>query len=133
MSEAKKSAYESYTLQPTTILVTGVALTALIVGALAFVAAVLPPLEQERMAHEAPLHPMSGSREKPPAPLLQADPYAELEQHALEVDRRIRTYGWIERQSDVIHIPVERAMELVVERGLPALSAPRAWTSTQTC
>jgi hypothetical protein len=37
------------------------------------------------------------------------------EQERLEQTRRLHSYGWVDRKSGVIHIPIERAMELFVE------------------
>jgi hypothetical protein len=34
-------------------------------------------------------------------------------------DERLATYGWIDQQGGVVHIPIERAIQLTVERGLP--------------
>lgn len=35
---------------------------------------------------------------------------------------RLNSYGWIDRDAGVIHMPIERAMQLFVERGAPARS-----------
>jgi len=59
----------------------------------------------------------------PPEPRLQTDPRADLgalrdaEEHALT------TYGWVDRKSGVVRIPIERAMKLTIERGLPSRPA----------
>jgi hypothetical protein len=34
-------------------------------------------------------------------------------------EQRLRTAGWIDRQAGVAHIPIEQAMDLVAQRGLP--------------
>jgi hypothetical protein len=33
---------------------------------------------------------------------------------------RLRTYGWVDRRQGVVHLPIDRAMELVVEGVRPA-------------
>jgi hypothetical protein len=35
-------------------------------------------------------------------------------------EERLRSYGWVDRQKGVVHIPVDRAMELVAEGARPA-------------
>ena len=41
--------------------------------------------------------------------------------------RRLETYGWMDRSSGAVHIPIERAMQLVAERGVgPLPAAPMA-------
>src|SRR5437016_5160302 len=32
---------------------------------------------------------------------------------------QLNTYGWVDRKNGVIRIPIERAMDLLLERGLP--------------
>jgi hypothetical protein len=40
---------------------------------------------------------------------------------------RLRSYGWVDRRQGVVHLPIERAMELVAEgaRPAPGEGAPR--------
>jgi hypothetical protein len=62
----------------------------------------------------------------PPAPALEAqsgqtlDPYRSIEA------QKLSSYGWVDRSSGVIRIPIERAMDLTAQRGLPARPAPTA-------
>jgi len=41
-------------------------------------------------------------------------------------EQRLRTAGWIDRQAGVTHIPIEQAMDLVAQRGLPWKATPAA-------
>jgi hypothetical protein len=41
-------------------------------------------------------------------------------------EQRLRTAGWIDRQAGVAHIPIEQAMDLVAQRGLPWKPTPGA-------
>ena len=34
--------------------------------------------------------------------------------------KQLTTYGWVNSKSGVMHIPVDQAMKLLAERGLPA-------------
>ena len=36
-----------------------------------------------------------------------------------EANERLSTYGWMDRQTNTVHIPIDRAIDLTVERGLP--------------
>lgn len=63
----------------------------------------------------------------PPAPRLQIHPKDDLERLRTAEQRQLTTYGWMDRDRQFLHIPVERAMQLRVERGLadwPASPAP---------
>ena len=66
-------------------------------------------------------NPLAGAygRRMPPAPRLQTDAIADLDALRAEESRTLGTYGWIDRNSGIAHIPIDRAMALVVERGLP--------------
>ena len=61
-----------------------------------------------------------------PSPRLQDRPSLELEEHRALERRRTEEYAWIDREAGLVRIPVGRAVELLLERGLPARSAPKA-------
>ncbi|MEO8168662.1 MAG: hypothetical protein ABI623_10470 [bacterium] len=58
----------------------------------------------------------------PPLPRLQADPHITLVPFVKMQDSLLASYGWVMRDSGIARIPIERAMKLVVERGLPVQS-----------
>lgn len=39
-------------------------------------------------------------------------------------EQRLQSYGWIDRDAGIVHIPIGRAIDLVVERGLPTREEP---------
>lgn len=53
------------------------------------------------------------------APHLQVVPREDLLALQACDDRALNTYGWIDRGAGTVRIPIERAMDLIVERGLP--------------
>jgi hypothetical protein len=55
-----------------------------------------------------------------PAPALQTSPAGDLRAQRSKEEATLGSYGWIDRQAGVIRIPIERAIELTAERGLPA-------------
>ncbi|MEQ9318946.1 MAG: hypothetical protein RIF41_07280 [Polyangiaceae bacterium] len=55
----------------------------------------------------------------PEGPLLQARPQAGLAILRAEEQLRLHHYAWLDRGEGVVQIPIERAMDLVAERGLP--------------
>ncbi|HXQ26528.1 MAG TPA: hypothetical protein VN822_09000 [Candidatus Acidoferrales bacterium] len=62
----------------------------------------------------------------PPSPRLQVMPHLELQDYCAAQQREVGTYGWVNQQSGVVRLPVDRAMDLVLARGLPARSASDA-------
>lgn len=59
-------------------------------------------------------------RVEPPPPRLQSSPAADLRELRAAEEAVLNSYGWINREAGVIRIPIERAMELTSERGLPS-------------
>ena len=55
----------------------------------------------------------------PPPPRLQTNPRGDLLELREAEDRVLTTYGWVDRNAGVVRIPIEQAMKLTVERGLP--------------
>ena len=63
----------------------------------------------------------------PPAPRLQVFPVRHWRDFEAAEAARLSSYGWMDRPKGVVHIPIERAMELIEQRGVgPLPSAPAA-------
>ena len=63
-------------------------------------------------------NPMAAAdRQTPPAPRIQEHPAIELDQLRAEEDAVLNTYGWVDRKSGTVRIPIDRAMELQLQRG----------------
>lgn len=56
----------------------------------------------------------------PPEPRLQRLPDLDLEQMRAVEDTMLNSYGWVDKEAGVVRLPIERAMELTLDRGLPA-------------
>ena len=66
-----------------------------------------------------PLAAAQGHRE-PPEPRLQTDPRQDLADLRAREDQLLGSYGWVDKNAGVVRIPIEAAMKLTLERGLPA-------------
>ena len=75
---------------------------------------------------DTPAPPLRAAWGEPPAPRLQENPGLDLEALRAREERELSTYGWVDRSRGTVRIPIERAMKLVAERGLPARPAPKA-------
>lgn len=53
-----------------------------------------------------------------PAPRLQSSPARDLAILQARSAAILDGYGWIDRSQGIVHIPIDRAMQLVMERGL---------------
>lgn len=67
-------------------------------------------------------YPMAqtGAPPLPPAPRLQTQPREELKNMRAEEERQLNSYGWVDGSRGETHIPIDRAMELLLQQGLPA-------------
>jgi hypothetical protein len=63
--------------------------------------------------------PVYDSRQLPPEPRLQAHPTLDLKNLREYEESRLTSYGWVDRPNGVVRLPIDRAMELVLEKGLP--------------
>ena len=75
-------------------------------------------LSIKKAAREAPprVAPMAGAF---PQPRVQVRPAFDLEKLRVAEDAQLNSYGWANRDAGVVHIPIHRAMQLILERGLP--------------
>jgi hypothetical protein len=67
--------------------------------------------------------------EEPPAPVLQAVPSLELGEYRRQQRKLLDEYQWIDKQQQIVRIPIEKATRLLAERGLP--KAPPAADSNK--
>lgn len=61
--------------------------------------------------------PLAQSQE-PPLPRLQQSPEKDYEAYRDRELQWLASYGWIDPKEGIVHLPVERAMQLVLERGV---------------
>lgn len=67
--------------------------------------------------------PSAAVRSGPPEPRLQVGGSRPLEAMRRAEEARLAGYGWVDRQAGTVHIPIARAMDLLLERGLPGGAA----------
>lgn len=73
-------------------------------------------LAESAQKADQPWSEFSGTRQLPDAPLLQVEPPKELAEHRANEDAVLYSYGWIDKSAGTVRIPVERAIDLLVER-----------------
>ena len=77
-------------------------------------------------------YPLAATEEQrlPPVPRLQQFPRNELFTFRTEERDRLESYGWENKAAGTVHIPIEEAMKLTVERGLPVQDVDPAQAAT---
>jgi hypothetical protein len=66
-----------------------------------------------------PATPFEQGRTLPPLPRLQVQPVQDLAGLRQQQDDALHSYGWVDRNLGTVRIPIDRAMDLLLERGLP--------------
>lgn len=61
-----------------------------------------------------------GQAKTPPLPNLQTQPFKDVYLLRKGEAEKLASYGWVDKQSGVTRIPIDRAMEVLLQRGLPA-------------
>lgn len=83
------------------------------------IAGLFKAFEQSHPSPDAPsrtsLHPQMLA----PAPRLQTNDAADLAKFRAAEEAQLHSYGWVDKSAGIVRIPIERAMDLIAERGLP--------------
>jgi len=69
-------------------------------------------------ARENPM--AAGASQVPPEPRIEEHPAIGIQQLRSQEEHRLTSYGWVDKGAGRVRIPIDRAMQLQLERGLPA-------------
>jgi hypothetical protein len=61
-----------------------------------------------------------------PEPRLEDNERTELNDFRYKEEEKLNSYGWVDQNAGVVHIPITRAMEVIAQKGLP--TTPQAGT-----
>jgi hypothetical protein len=89
-------------------------------------------LDQRSEAEQAPLNPLVTNapadtrhiandypQDAFPNPRLETDERGQLNAIRLKEEQTLSTYDWIDKNAGTVRIPIDRAMDLIAQRGLP--------------
>lgn len=117
MSEEAGFDYERTDIESTNIawLAAGLALFVIVTPLL------MPLVFPQSMRHRTPSAPPALSAD---VPRLEISPRESLQRFNRREAELVDSYGWTDRSHGAVRIPVKRAMELLVQRGLSGWPAP---------
>jgi hypothetical protein len=77
---------------------------------------------RETTASRERAYPLAVGQEDrlPPEPRLQTNPKQDLRDLRAAEEQLLKGYSWVDRNAGVVRIPVDEAMKLTLQRGLPA-------------
>ena len=87
-------------------------------------------MDSYEKAHQPPANPLATATEttrapgkdipnKFPLPRLEENERLEIKDFRMQEEQTLNSYGWVDQQNGVVRIPIERAMQLLAQRGLP--------------
>ncbi len=59
----------------------------------------------------------------PPEPRLEAVPGQQMQDLRSTEEKLLNSYGWVDKNAGITHIPISRAIDLLLQRGLPSRPA----------
>jgi hypothetical protein len=118
-----RSRHELSDLQPRTILIFGIALSVTVLLCLLVANWMFHYFAAVQTQSSPPLSPLA-TQEAPPGPRLQAHAPEDLRTFRAEEEATLNSYGWVNRQAGIVRIPIDRAMQLLVQRGLQTPGQP---------
>jgi hypothetical protein len=77
-----------------------------------------------------PASPFENVRMLPPEPRLQVSAPKDLKQYKAAQGEILNSYGWVDQNAGVVRIPIDRAMDILVQKGLPVRGATPAKQGT---
>ena len=72
-------------------------------------------------------YPLAVEQERrlPPEPPLQTNPREDLQNLRTSENETLASYGWVDRNAGVVRIPIDVAIKLTLQKGLPARAEPQ--------
>jgi hypothetical protein len=113
-------AYELSDLKPGAIALFGVGLVIAVVLAVIVTTLFLGYRTVQRGRQDTPAPRLAREREVIPQLRLQVDAPEELRRLRAAEDAVLSSYSWVDRDADIVKIPIDRAMEILAKKGLPA-------------
>jgi hypothetical protein len=85
-----------------------------------------------------PVQPAATIRPSTDYPKLQVSPVEDLSKSRAREEVELNSYSWVNQTAGIVHVPIERAMELVLRKELPtrkgtnqAATGPSMWELQQ--
>jgi hypothetical protein len=71
-----------------------------------------------------PVSPFENVRMLPTGPRLQIKAPQDLEQYKAAQEEVLNGYGWVDQKAGIARIPIDRAMDILLQKGLPVRGTP---------
>jgi hypothetical protein len=126
MQEHPQFTHETEDASVRAIVITGAALAVGAAIVFFLVYGIFSYLEDHPL-NTAPPNPMAETAgpQIPPAPRIDDHPDIEIRELHSQEDQLLTTYGWTDKNAGTVRIPLDRAIELQLQRGFPVKEAAK--------
>ncbi len=104
-------------IRPLAMFLTGLTVSLIITGGL--MAWLFDLFESQAARNDPAPPPLTDPDANTPGPLLQVSPRQDLEVLRQREERLLHTTEWVNREAGIVRIPIDRAIELIADGGLP--------------
>jgi len=111
--------HELSDLSPRRISFFAIGLAALVIIALLLCYGLLAWMIKSEARRAEPAKQFAVLREPMVQPRLAVEPGRALKALRQQEQTRLNGYGWVDQEKGIVHIPIERAMDMLVKKGLP--------------
>ena len=115
-----QASYELSDLRPGYIAFFGIGLSVVLVISVVIASLIVHYKTVQHARQDTPIPRLAREREATPGPHLQVDANKDLRQMRAGEEAVLNSYGWVDKSSGSVRIPIERAMEILAKKGLPA-------------
>lgn len=115
----KRLGYETRDVEPKPLIRSGLGLYIFIIASSILTYVVYALMVPRQNVVPPPRSPAN----TPPPPVLQTNAKRDIRDLRAEENRILHSYGWVDRNAGVVRIPINRAIDILAQRGLPTRSA----------
>ena len=118
--KAPETAHELSDLSAKNIALFGATLVVTLVVVLLISYALFRHFYNVQLSRQSAPSPLSYTPEPTPEPRLLVNPGQSLKTMRAAEDAILNSYEWVDREQGLVRVPIDRAIEILAERGLPA-------------
>jgi len=115
-----QASYELSDLRPGYIAFFGIGLSVVLGISVVIASLIVHYKTVQHARQDTPIPRLAREREAMPEPRLQVDAPNELRQLRAAEEATLNSYGWVDKDGGIVKIPVDRAMEILAKKELPA-------------
>ncbi len=127
----KVKGHEQLDVRASSIVKFAIGLAVVIVLCMFLMAKMYSFLGAHQPVYGPPPSPLVKGRRIPPGPLLEVSEGPTLQALHAKEDAILNNYGWVDKQTGTVRMPIDRAMDLLLKRGLPVRSQSGAAPTSQ--